>query len=133
MRTWPARPPRRARIELIPMIDVMLFLLVFFVLISSNVLPALGLKVNLPQAADAQHIKLDRRVTISIDEGGAVFLDGTHAVDLGAQLRALQTQAAHISVIIAADRAARTGALVAVLDTLKDAGIPAAAIITDPK
>ena len=42
MRSWPEKKERRARIEIIPMIDVMMFLLVFFVLISLNVLPALG-------------------------------------------------------------------------------------------
>lgn len=48
MRTWPKRPTKSVRIEIIPMIDVMMFLLVFFVLISIHVLPALGLKVALP-------------------------------------------------------------------------------------
>ncbi len=115
------------------MIDVMLFLLVFFVLISSNVLPALGLRVNLPRAADPQHIPLARRVTLSIDAGGAVYLDGKPAADLAARLRALQTPATKLSVIIAADRAARTDALVRVLDVLKTDGIPAAAIVTDDK
>lgn len=40
--------PKKARIEIIPMIDVMMFLLVFFVLISLNVIPALGIKTSLP-------------------------------------------------------------------------------------
>jgi len=52
MRSWPARVRKASRIEIIPMIDVMMFLLVFFVLISINALPALGLKVALPYAAD---------------------------------------------------------------------------------
>ena len=39
MRNWPARPRKAPRIEIIPMIDVMMFLLVFFVLISLNSLP----------------------------------------------------------------------------------------------
>ena len=44
MRTWPQRLRKPSRIEIIPMIDVMMFLLVFFVLISINALPALGLR-----------------------------------------------------------------------------------------
>lgn len=39
------------------MIDVMMFLLVFFVLISLNVIPALGLKTQLPSAGSAQQLK----------------------------------------------------------------------------
>ncbi|MEI6469787.1 MAG: biopolymer transporter ExbD, partial [Betaproteobacteria bacterium] len=45
MRTFPDFAVKKARIEVIPMIDVMMFLLVFFVLISINVIPAGGLKV----------------------------------------------------------------------------------------
>ena len=41
MRSWPLRTRKASRIEIIPMIDVMMFLLVFFVLISINALPAL--------------------------------------------------------------------------------------------
>ena len=48
MRTFPDFAVKKARIEVIPMIDVMMFLLVFFVLISINVIPAGGLKVALP-------------------------------------------------------------------------------------
>lgn len=40
MRTWDEPKKRKAHIELIPMIDVMMFLLVFFVLVSLNVIPA---------------------------------------------------------------------------------------------
>ncbi|MFX8708186.1 biopolymer transporter ExbD, partial [Acinetobacter baumannii] len=36
MRAWPEKKKRSARIEIIPMIDVMMFLLVFFVLLSIN-------------------------------------------------------------------------------------------------
>jgi biopolymer transport protein ExbD len=51
IRVWPQPKRKYARIEIIPMIDVMMFLLVFYVLISINVLPALGLKVALPHSA----------------------------------------------------------------------------------
>ena len=50
MRRWDDGDSARARIEIIPMIDVMMFLLVFFVLISINVIPALGLKTTLPNS-----------------------------------------------------------------------------------
>ena len=52
MRRWQDTPPKKARIEIIPMIDVMMFLLVFFVLISLNVIPAQGLKTSLPKSGD---------------------------------------------------------------------------------
>ncbi|MFY8082051.1 MAG: biopolymer transporter ExbD, partial [Limnohabitans sp.] len=48
MRHWQQTQRKKARIEIIPMIDVMMFLLVFFVLISVNVIPALGIKTQQP-------------------------------------------------------------------------------------
>ncbi|HQT43882.1 MAG TPA: biopolymer transporter ExbD, partial [Halothiobacillus sp.] len=56
MRRWQETPPNKARIEIIPMIDVMMFLLIFFVLISLNVIPAQGIKTQLPKSSESQKI-----------------------------------------------------------------------------
>lgn len=61
MRNWSEPKKNKAHIELIPMIDVMMFLLVFFVLISLNVIPALGLKTQLPSAGSAQQLKPQKK------------------------------------------------------------------------
>lgn len=61
MRNWNEPKKNKAHIELIPMIDVMMFLLVFFVLISLNVIPALGLKTQLPSAGSAQQLKPQKK------------------------------------------------------------------------
>jgi biopolymer transport protein ExbD len=134
MRTWPERSQRRARIEIIPMIDVMMFLLVFFVLISVNVLPALGLKVALPHSAAPTHLQEPRRVTITLAQDGSVFLDGqaTTLEQLPEQLRTLAASS-KLTVVIAGDERVILQALVSVLDALKSAGVPAASIITRPK
>ena len=76
MRNWPIKRERRARIEIIPMIDVMMFLLVFFVLISINVLPALGLKITPPTSGNPDKIVERTRLTVGIDRDGRTFLDG---------------------------------------------------------
>ena len=76
MRSWPERRERHARIEIIPMIDVMMFLLVFFVLISINVLPALGLKITPPSSGQPDKMVERTRVTVGIDRDGNTFLDG---------------------------------------------------------
>lgn len=133
MRAWPERKRKSARIEIIPMIDVMMFLLVFFVLISVNVLPALGLKVALPHSSAPAHLEEPRRITITIAQDGSVFLDGeaTTVERLPEQLRALRTSS-QIAVIIAGDRRVVLQYLVNVLDALKHAGVPAASIITQP-
>jgi biopolymer transport protein ExbD len=130
MRTWPVRPRKSARIEIIPMIDVMMFLLVFFVLISLNALPSRGLKVALPYAADATHLDVPKRVTVTLAANGDVYLDGvkTDLADLGTQLHAM-AQNAKLTVIIAGDQNAHLQPLVSVLDALKSAGIGSASII----
>jgi len=130
MRTWPVRPRRSPRIEIIPMIDVMMFLLVFFVLISLNALPSRGLKVALPFAADATHLDVPKRVTVTLAANGDTYLDGAKIdlAELGRQLHVL-AQSTKLTVIIAGDQNAHLQPLVSVLDALKSAGIGSASII----
>lgn len=133
MRTWPARVRKSSRIEIIPMIDVMMFLLVFFVLISINALPSLGLKVALPYAADPAHLDVPQRVTVTLTADGNLYLDGSQSTleDLVDHLTEL-ARSTRLTVIIAGDRDAHLQQLVSVLDALKQAGIPSAAIVTRP-
>jgi biopolymer transport protein ExbD len=130
MRTWPPRTRKAARIEIIPMIDVMMFLLVFFVLISLNALPALGLRVALPYAANPAHLEVTRRVTVTLTADGQIFVDGekTSAAGVTERLKILARDA-KLTVIISGDREARLQPLVSVLDALKQAGIVSATII----
>ncbi|AJX00580.1 biopolymer transporter ExbD [Burkholderia gladioli pv. gladioli] len=134
MRQFPQRRERKARIEIIPMIDVMMFLLAFFVLISMNVLPALGLKVSLPSSASPQKIDEQKRITLTIDNDGHLQVDGkpTEVPQLAAVLRA-EAGNDKPSVIIAGDGRSNLQVLVDVLDQLKDAGLPAASIIAKAK
>jgi len=134
MRSWPERTRKSARIEIIPMIDVMMFLLVFFVLISINVLPALGMKVVLPQSALPNRLEEPKRITIVIAQDGSLFLDGqaTTLERLPGQLRVLAQQS-KVAVVIAGDERTNLQALVGVLDALKRGDVPAAAIVTKQK
>ena len=134
MRTWPSRPYKPVRIEVIPMIDVMMFLLVFFVLISIHVLPALGLKVALPQSSAASRLDEPRRVTVTLTKDGGLYLDGnaTTVEELPALLRNLSSQS-KIAVIIAGDEHSHLQFLVDVLGALQKAGVAATAITTKAK
>ena len=75
MKGWNEKPRKKGRIEIIPMIDVMMFLLVFFVLVSINVIPAQGLKTNIPKSSQSVELLAPVRVVITISA------DGTHMVD----------------------------------------------------
>ena len=76
MRRWDDGENARARIEIIPMIDVMMFLLVFFVLISINVIPALGLKTTLPNSKAPEKLEIRKHVVITLARDGTLEVDG---------------------------------------------------------
>jgi biopolymer transport protein ExbD len=122
----------KARIELIPMIDVMMFLLVFFVLISINVIPGFGLGVNLPSATHStiQHAK--KTIVLSIQKDGQIFV-GDQAVQLEKLSASIQHQLKNDEspvLIINGDSEVEYRHFVQVLDTLKGAGYTAISIAT---
>ena len=69
---------RHARIEIIPMIDVMMFLLVFFVLISLNVIPSQGLNTDLPQSKTAARQVADHPIVVTIGPEGQLQVAGQY-------------------------------------------------------
>jgi biopolymer transport protein ExbD len=134
MRSWPTRPYKPVRIQVIPMVDVMMFLLVFFVLISIHVLPALGLKVALPHSSAAAKIDEVRHVTVTLTADGDIYLDGnpTTAQDLPDQLRTLSARS-KVAVVIAGDERSHLQPLVDVLGALQKSGIAETSITTKAK
>lgn len=135
MRAWPERKKKQARIEIIPMIDVMMFLLVFFVLISINVLPALGLRITPPTSSRPDQVTEKKRVTIGLEKDGKVFIDGKPAEfsEIPERLNALAEPDKKTVVVIAGDEGAALQSLVSVLDALKIAGVGSAQIVARPK
>ncbi len=126
MRQWQQSPRKKARIEIIPMIDVMMFLLVFFVLISVNVIPALGIKTQQPNSSQAQNLKTpDKQVMVTLGREGLIQLDG-QAVELERLVSAIQAKASaseQIAVIVNSDKGAEVQTLVDVMDAIKAAGL----------
>ncbi len=135
MRTWPERKKRQARIEIIPMIDVMMFLLVFFVLISINVLPALGLKITPPSSVSPDKMVERTRANVGIDRDGGVFLDGkpVSLAELPDRLRAMSVDDKPPTVLVSGDEGAALQKLVNVIDALKAAKVTSMAIVARAK
>ncbi len=134
MRNWPQKTQRRARIEIIPMIDVMMFLLVFFVLISINVLPALGLKIVPPGSASPDKIVEKIRITVGIDADGKTYIDGQPVEKTNMALRLKEiTGEKQAAVIISGDQGSPLQDLVGVMDALRAAGITSTHIVTRQK
>lgn len=121
--------PRRARIEIIPMIDVMMFLLVFFVLISLNVIPALGIPTNLPKSSAPSSIDPEKPLMITVQKNGLVDMDGVsfQYEELASKLNNVPKTK---NVILKSDAEGRIQDLVRVMDSLKVAGIQKVSIAT---
>jgi biopolymer transport protein ExbD len=126
MRQWQQSPRKKARIEIIPMIDVMMFLLVFFVLISVNVIPALGIKTQQPNSSQVQNLKTpDKQVVVTLGREGLIQLDG-QAVELDRLVGAIKAKASaseQIAVVVNSDKGAEVQTLVDVMDAIKAAGL----------
>jgi biopolymer transport protein ExbD len=130
MRHWNDNPPRRSRIEIIPMIDVMMFLLVFFVLISINVIPATGIKTKLPVSSSVQDNKSVRNAIINIPKAAPVQLDGKNIelATLTATLQKLKHDSEKLQVIVNGDAGVELQRLVDVMDAVKASGVDAISI-----
>jgi len=126
MRQWQQTQRKKARIEIIPMIDVMMFLLVFFVLISVNVIPALGIKTQQPHSAQAQNLKTpDKQVMVSLGREGLIQVDGqtVELERLVSTIKAKANASEQIAVIVNSDKGAEVQTLVDVMDAIKAAGL----------
>ncbi|QDD62937.1 biopolymer transporter ExbD [Herbaspirillum seropedicae] len=132
MRSWDEPKKRKARVEIIPMIDVMMFLLVFFVLISLNVIPALGLKTQLPSSSTAQDLKPQTKAVITISKDEVIQVDGENTTldALTVRLDKLRRDGEKLNLIINSDRGVEVQRLVDVMDTLKKGGFDSISIAT---
>jgi biopolymer transport protein ExbD len=113
------------RIEIIPLIDIMFFLLASFMLVSLSMVNLKSVKVNLPTATTATLETKNDFASISVDRDGAVYLDKQ---PIGPNELALRLNAWHhtnenLRVFISGDQDVRYGAVIHVLDLVRSTGI----------
>ncbi len=114
---------RKARIEIIPMIDIMFFLRVFFIMITLHMIPDAGIASRLPTSSTARAMPKPQ-MTLSIDSHGVIH-DGSLQLT-AAQLTALlrnKPDPAQLQVVLAGDRATSLQQLMRVMDACRDAGV----------
>ena len=123
MKLRPRRQRRRGRIEIIPMIDVMFFLLATFMLASLSLQNLHSLTVNLPRG-QAAPLSAPRSITLTVTREGQILLDQTAVTleTLGAALRP-RLAAADARVIVAVDSAAPSGVVVQAMLKAREAGV----------
>lgn len=124
MRTWEKSSKKKLHIEIIPMIDVMMFLLVFFILISLNVIPALGIKTKLPEASHSQALKQNNNAIITLGINHQLQLDGKNIYldALVTNLKKIKNKSHNLMIIIRSDKQVPIERLVNVMDHLKGNG-----------
>ena len=117
-----SRARRRGRIEIIPMIDVMFFLLATFMLASLSLQNLHSLAVNLPRGRAAP-MTATRSVTLTVTRDGEILLDKT-AVTLETLPTALKPRLdpTGSNVVVAVDSAAPSGIVVQAMLKAREAG-----------
>lgn len=128
-------PKRRSRIVIIPLIDIMFFLLASFMMVSLQMGQTENIKVHLPSALAAQQDFKPNLVNIAVDKAGNVWLAKKEIslTELGAALSNRFAADAMLPVYISGDRDALHGDMVKVYQTVRAAGIQNVAFITDSK
>ena len=121
-------PKRRARIEIIPLIDIVFFLLATFVMVSLSMVKNQGMKVRLPAAASGtrQEAGDDKGFTvITVTESGEIYLNKKkiNPSELPARLREIKASGSDPAILLNGDDKALLGRAVYVLDEARKAGI----------
>lgn len=120
-----------SEINVTPLVDVMLVLLVIFIVTAPLLTNAIH--VNLPQTEETAAPDEPDAATLSVDATGAIFID-KHAValaDLGPALQDLKQRKPDLTLYLQADDAARYGIVAKVMAIIERAGVSKVAVITE--
>jgi len=125
---------RKARIEIVPMIDTIFFLLVFFMIATLSMSKQQGLPVNLPRAATGER-EIRENVTLTLTQEERLYYNKKEIAlsQLGPQLKADLQGNPKLLVIINADTDVLHGRVVEVMDEVKGLGASRMAIATKLK
>jgi len=124
----------KEEIQIIPMIDIMLFLLTFFILYTLNVFPMLFQNLKLPTSSTLETIQVKEPLKVYISKDGDIETE-----NVGRGIQALRsylkgiTQKDQLVVVIVADRDSKAQHLMNVIDVLKEEGISRIAIAGEKK
>ncbi len=121
---------RRTRLEIIPLIDIMFFLLASFMMVSLQMQKVRTLKASLPTATLATSTAKPDMVTLTVNRDGQVALDSKPISfpELHTVLTNRYTLNTNLPVYITGTRDATHGSVMYVLDFVKRAGVQRVAI-----
>jgi len=130
---FPVEAKKAARIEIIPLIDVIFFLLATFVLFTLSLNKIIAIPVNLPVATPPTNSKPDPDlITLQVSESGSAYWNG-EPIQMGeieARLSDYKSRVANPRVLVAGDNKAKFGPAVEALDEVRKAGISQVSVMT---
>ena len=118
-------PHKRARIEIIPLIDIMFFLLASFMMVSLSQTHMKGIRVALPSPVSVPLLPDPTVVSIQVLAGNATYINRQFVSDdqVLPTLYQLQKSNPHVKVSISADKEALHGDVITLLDRVRSTGI----------
>ena len=118
-------PQKKARIEIIPLIDIMFFLLASFMMVSLTMVRMQSIKMDLPTATQAQRDFKPDIINISVDKVGDIYIEKERRsfTELHQFLTDRLASNTNLPVYISGDREASHGAVINVLDLVRRAGV----------
>ena len=119
------QPRKKARIEIIPLIDVIFFLLATFVLFTLSLNRIQSVPVELPTSTPSHEPNPEEPTTIQVSSDGSLFWnrEPIETSELPGRIAAYKSTTDDPKILIAGDEKARFGATVTVLDEIRKAGI----------
>ena len=126
------RPVKKARIEIIPMIDVIFFLLVFFMVSSLAMTKINSVPVNLPKSASSPQA-LKQNVILTIKKSGELLVNKAPVTlaTLGTTLAAAMSGHAQDTVVVNADEGSNYGSVIKAMDQARRIGVRKFALATE--
>ena len=124
MRVHSPVPHKKARIEIIPLIDIMFFLLASFMMVSLSQVHMKGVKVNLPSGVSGETQTKREYVSVSVDKDGHYFFDKDEIGDneLLNRLRMAHASAPDAKVFLRGDRDSAHLNVAHALDIIRSSG-----------
>ena len=117
-------PHKHARIEIIPLIDIMFFLLASFMMVSLSQVHMKGIKVNLPTGQKGEVQSKKDYISVSVDQAGNPYFDKTEMNydDLTRKLKTVHDENPEAKVVVRGDAGTVHGNIIRVLEILRSVG-----------
>ncbi len=128
-------PHKKARIEIIPLIDIMFFLLASFMMASLTMIRMQSIKMDLPTATAATRDFKPDIVNINVDKLGDIYVEKKQVTtaELHSYLSNKFRANTNLPVYISGDKAATHGAVIRVLDLVRREGIQKVSFAITPQ